>query len=145
MNKIGSLHEDSLKLVVVLAKSYKSYIGKVDANLKSLGFSGSEFGALEYLYNRKDMVNLQELSQKILLTTGTTTYTIDKLIKRGFIKKKENNLDKRFIEISLTSAGKKIMQEVFPIHAEFLKELNPLDKEESNDLIELLKKLGKNV
>ena len=51
-----------LKLVVILSKAHNAYIKKVKANIKSLGFSGSEFGALEYLYNKKSVVNVQELS-----------------------------------------------------------------------------------
>ncbi|WP_295296703.1 MarR family winged helix-turn-helix transcriptional regulator [uncultured Brachyspira sp.] len=134
---------NSLKLVVILSKAHNAYIKKVKANIKSLGFSGSEFGALEYLYNKKSVVNVQELSEKILLTTATTAYTIDKLIKRGYISKKEGELDKRFVEISLTKTGKKVMQNIFPIHADFLEKLNPLTDEESEQLITLLKKLGK--
>lgn len=137
------MDDNSLKLVVVIAKAYKSYIGRVHEHLKSLGFSGSEFGALEYLYNRKESVTAQELAKKILLTTGTTTYTIDKLVKRGLIKKKENGLDKRFLEITLTNQGKKIIQETFPKHEAFLKKLNHLSPEDTQSLISLLKKLGK--
>ena len=35
------------------------------------------------------------------------------------------------------------MQNIFPIHADFLEKLNPLTDEESEQLITLLKKLGK--
>ncbi|WP_028330335.1 MarR family winged helix-turn-helix transcriptional regulator [Brachyspira alvinipulli] len=137
------MDNNSLKLVVVLSKAHNAYIKKVKANIKSLGFSGSEFGALEYLYNKKSVVSVQELSEKILLTTATTAYTIEKLIKRGYISKKEGSFDKRFVEISLTKSGKKIMQELFPIHSSFLEKLNPLTEKESEELIVLLKKLGK--
>ncbi len=137
------MDNNSLKLVVVLSKAHNAYIKKVKANIKSLGFSGSEFGALEYLYNKKSVVSVQELSEKILLTTATTAYTIEKLIKRGYISKKEGSFDKRFVEISLTKSGKKIMQDLFPIHSNFLEKLNPLTEKESEELIVLLKKLGK--
>ncbi|MEI0604018.1 MarR family winged helix-turn-helix transcriptional regulator [Brachyspira alvinipulli] len=137
------MDNNSLKLVVVLSKAHNAYIKKVKANIKSLGFSGSEFGALEYLYNKKSVVSVQELSEKILLTTATTAYTIEKLIKRGYISKKEGSFDKRFVEISLTKSGKKIMQDLFPIHSSFLEKLNPLTEKESEELIVLLKKLGK--
>ena len=137
------MDNNSLKLVVVLSKAHNAYIKKVKANIKSLGFSGSEFGALEYLYNKKSVVSVQELSEKILLTTATTAYTIEKLIKRGYISKKEGSFDKRFVEISLTKSGKKIMHDLFPIHSNFLEKLNPLTEKESEELIVLLKKLGK--
>lgn len=137
------MDNNSLKLVVVLSKAHNAYIKKVKANIKSLGFSGSEFGVLEYLYNKKSVVSVQELSEKILLTTATTAYTIEKLIKRGYISKKEGSFDKRFVEISLTKSGKKIMQDLFPIHSSFLEKLNPLTEKESEELIVLLKKLGK--
>ncbi len=139
------IEDRALKLVVVLAKAYKSYIGEVSSNLKTLGFSDSEFGALEYLYNRTKKVSAQELAKKILLTSGTTTYTIDKLVKRGYIIKEENSLDKRFIELSLTDEGNEIMKNLFPEHVKFLGNLNPLTEDESDTLIELLKKLGKTI
>ena len=138
------MDSNSLKLVVVLTKAYNSYTKKVKTKIKSLGFSGSEFGALEYLYNKKNFVSVQELSEKILLTTSTTAYTIDKLIKRGLINKKENSFDKRFVEIYLTKEGKKAMEKFFPIHSDFLEKLNPLTDKETEELIKLLKKVGKN-
>ncbi len=139
MNSYGS------KIVVVFAKAYKSYImGKVSSNFKTLaGLSGSEFGALEYLYHKNATASAQELSEKILLTTSTTTYTLDKLVKRGLIQKKENQYDKRFLEVSLTKDGQKLMNKIFPQHQEYLNNINPLSDEESEQLISLLKKLGK--
>ena len=35
------------------------------------------------------------------------------------------------------------MQDLFPIHSSFLEKLNPLTEKESEELIVLLKKLGK--
>ncbi len=132
------------KIVVVLAKAYKSYFNKLSSNFKELGsFTASEFGALEYLYHCKKPVSSMLLSDKILLTTSTTTYTITKLIKRNLIQKKENEFDKRFIEITLTDKGKKLMDKIFPIHQQFVESINPLTENEAQQLISLLKKLGK--
>lgn len=138
------MDNSSVKLFVVFAKAYNSYTKKLKPNAKSLGFSVSEFAILQYLHSKQISVNVQELSDKILLSNSTTTYTIDKLIKRGLIDKKENSLDKRFVEIYLTKSGKKVIEEIFPFHVKFLEKLNPLTDKETEELIILLKKLGKN-
>lgn len=138
------MDNNSVKLFVVFAKAYNAYTKRLKTNAKYLGFSISEFAVLSYLYNKKNSVNVQELSDKILLSNSTTAYTIDKLIKRELVDKKENSLDKRFVEIYLTKLGKKAIEEIFPTHVRFLEKLNPLTDEETEELIALLKKVGKN-
>ena len=61
---------DSVKLFVVFAKAYNSYTKRLKSNAKSLGLSISEFAILQYLHSKQISVNVQELSDKILLSNS---------------------------------------------------------------------------
>lgn len=72
----------SLKLFVVLSKAYKSLMDHAVKDMKSYGLASAEFMVLEVLYHRT-RIPLQQIGEKILVTSGSITYNIDKLEKKG--------------------------------------------------------------
>ena len=68
---------------------------------------------------------------------------IDNLEKNGLVKRDRQGKDRRYVNIQLTSKGKKLIKEIFPIHADgIVKEMNILNKEEQEELGRLCRKLG---
>ena len=64
--------------------------GKRQRNIRSCGLNTSEFGVLELLYN-KGPHPLQQIGGKILVTSGTITYVIDKLAQKGLLIRRKKN------------------------------------------------------
>lgn len=135
----------SLKLIVVLSKAYKSVMDKAARDIKNYGLSPSEFGILEVLYT-KGKIPIQKIGEKILITSGTMTYNLDKLEKRGLVTRIPCQEDRRVVFADLTAAGKELLERIFPQHAanmnQIMTGLTPAQKQET---IELLKLLGKGV
>ncbi|GIP41083.1 MarR family transcriptional regulator [Paenibacillus sp. J31TS4] len=133
----------SLKLFVVLSKAYKTMSDLAVKDMKQYGLSPSEFMILEVLYT-KGRIPLQQIGEKILVTSGSVTYNIDKLEKKQLLKRVPCGEDRRVIFAELTAKGTELFGRIFPDHAESVHQAaDGLSLEEKLEAIELLKKLGK--
>ncbi|MDQ0874392.1 MarR family 2-MHQ and catechol resistance regulon transcriptional repressor [Paenibacillus sp. V4I3] len=133
----------SLKTFVVLSKAYKTLMDRAVKDMKQNGLSPSEFTILELLYT-KGRIPLQQIGEKILITSGSITYNIDKLEKKGLIKRVHCEEDRRVIYAEITPVGYELFDLTFPGHAETIHSITQgLSLDEKQDIIKLLKKLGK--
>ncbi|WP_135557279.1 MarR family winged helix-turn-helix transcriptional regulator [Paenibacillus cymbidii] len=135
----------SLKLMVVLSKAQKSVLDKASKDIRRYGMSPTEFGILEVLY-AKGRIPLQQIGDKMLITSGTMTYNIDKLAGKGLLKRVPCQEDRRVIYAELTEEGRALLDRIFPQHAEAMHRLmSVLTPEQQQTAIDLLKILGKGV
>src|SRR5205085_9352575 len=86
-------------------------------HLKQWDLSPTEFGVLEALYH-KGPLPLSELAERILVTGASTTYTVKRLEGRGLMRRRPSREDQRFVFGELTAAGRTLIAEIFPVHAE---------------------------
>jgi len=132
----------ALRLYIVLTRTYKTLLDMDQRNISSYGLNTTEFGVLELLYN-KGPHPLQQIGDRILITSGTITYVVDKLEKKGLIIRRPCDKDRRIVYAELTEAGHNKISEILPDHykalANSLNGLNPAEKEQA---IELLKKIS---
>ncbi|MFB9330193.1 MarR family winged helix-turn-helix transcriptional regulator [Paenibacillus aurantiacus] len=134
---------ESLKLFVVLSKAYKTLMDQAMKDMKQHQLSPSEFTILEVLYN-KGRIPLQQIGSKILVTSGSVTYNIDKLENRGLLKRVPCPDDRRVTFAEITEAGTELFDRIFPPHADVIHSLTAgLSGEEKRLATDLLKKLGK--
>ncbi|WP_214695904.1 MULTISPECIES: MarR family transcriptional regulator [unclassified Exiguobacterium] len=133
-----------LKAWVVLARTMDAISDRVKEDLRRHQLNSTEFGVLSVLYKRGD-TPLQQIGDQILITSGSVTYVIDKLEKRGLIERIACPSDRRVTYASLTEDGKALMDVVYPQHIEIFKDIyGPLNDEETEQLISLLKRVGYN-
>ncbi|GGJ68822.1 MarR family 2-MHQ and catechol resistance regulon transcriptional repressor [Anoxybacillus voinovskiensis] len=132
----------SLKLFIVFSRAYRAVNDQVNKSIHSFGVNPTEFAVLELLYHKGDQP-LQQIGEKILLASGSITYVIDKLEKKGLIVRKACEKDRRVTYASITDKGTTFIEEVFPKHEQTIHEtLAGLTAEEKEQAIALLKKLG---
>lgn len=133
----------NLKLVVAVARTYNNLFFQIEKSLQEFDLNVSEFGVLEMLYHKGDQP-VQKVAEKILVTSGTITYVINKLEKKGFVIRRKCNKDKRVYYVSLTEKGKDYISHIFPKHKDFLDNLfKDLDEESKIKLLDNLIQLRK--
>lgn len=131
-----------LKLYVVLSRAYRAIVACDQQDVRRYGLNLTEFAVLELLYH-KGPHPLQQIGRKILITTGTITYVIDKLEKKGLLFRQPCDNDQRKIYAVLTDEGYSLLQRIFPEHDKALADvLGGLTAEEQELATRLLKKLG---
>lgn len=134
--------KQSLKLFIVLSRAHKAITETTNQFFQKNGLNPTEFAVLELLYH-KGRQPLQQIGNKILLASGSITYVIDKLEKRGYLSRISCPTDRRVTYAEINEAGKQFMEEIFPLHEKNLHELmSVLTCEEKDTAIQLLKKLG---
>ncbi|MEG0260147.1 MAG: MarR family transcriptional regulator [Lysinibacillus sp.] len=134
--------KQTLKLYIVLSRAHKAINEITNHFFQENGLNPTEFAVLELLFH-KGRQPLQQIGNKILLASGSITYVVDKLSKRGYLERISCPSDRRVTYAEITSAGQAFMEELFPKHEQHLHQLmDGLSSEEKDTAIVLLKKLG---
>lgn len=132
----------ALKLWIVMSRALRSIERHLQRQVAAHGLGFTEFGVLEVLFH-KGYLPIGEIGNQVLLTSGSMTYVIDKLVQRGLIKREACPQDRRVIYAALTEEGRALMDIVFPEHAELNRRLmRGLGLQEKEVAIDLLKQLG---
>lgn len=110
--------------------------------IRSSGMTVAEAHAIEVL-GQYGKMNMKSLAQKLGVTTGTTTVTVDKLEKGDYAKRETIKEDRRVILISLTDKGMQAFNEHHQYHLQLTEQmLSALTKMEAEQLISSLKKIN---
>jgi MarR family 2-MHQ and catechol resistance regulon transcriptional repressor len=132
----------ALKLWVVLARAYSSVEAHAIADIERHGLTPAEFGILETLHHRGPLL-LGDVQRRTLISSGGTTFLIDKLEKRGLVERRLCAHDRRARYAALTEAGREKMREIFPAHAEVIRRaMAGLGLADQRKATELLRELG---
>ncbi|HEX9483116.1 MAG TPA: MarR family transcriptional regulator [Gemmatimonadaceae bacterium] len=134
--------EAALKLFVVLVRANTATIRAVDGGLAEHDLTPAEFGILEALYHKGRLL-LGDLQRKVLVTSGGTTYLVDRLEAKGLVKREDCPSDRRARYANLTPAGLALIKKIFPAHAKrIVNAVAGLNTKERAEATRLLRKLG---
>lgn len=136
-------HELLLNLLIGTMRTSRYLEQQVKQDVKQYGLNMTEFAVLEFLYH-KGRQPIQQISEKILIASSSTTYVIDQLGKKGLVNRALCQKDKRVTYAELTEKGTTLMATIFPKHAEKIMELfSVLTESEQETLLEALKKISR--
>lgn len=132
----------SLRLLIVMSRALRAITAATRDHLRQHGLSGTEFGVLEALYH-KGPLPLSALAEAVLITGASMTYAVKQLEERGLMRRRTSTEDQRFVFGELTDAGRALIAQVFPEHAEQIRSaMRGLSRQEKRQAAELMKKLG---
>jgi MarR family transcriptional regulator, 2-MHQ and catechol-resistance regulon repressor len=137
------MRDINLNIVLAMARAHNSLFSKLEKNIQENELNISEFGVLEVLYNQGDQ-SVQKIAEKILVTSGTITYIINKLEGKNLVQRRKCEKDKRVFYVSLTEDGEKLIEEVFKKHKEYVDNLfSGIDENSKRNLLKNLIKVRK--
>lgn len=132
-------------LWLILNKAEKALAAQANASILKLGLCPSDFAVLEVLLH-KGPLPVNQIGQKVLLTSGSMTAAVDRLEEKNLLQRSDSKKDRRAKIVSLTPQGKRLIQTLFHEHAAHLEAATAaLNEKEKTQLVALLKKLGKSV
>ena len=133
----------ALKLWVVLSRAHSAIARHAEADVAKDGLTTAEFAILEALF-AKGRLRTGDLQQTVLVTSGGTTYLVDRLTARGLVQRADCPEDRRVRYVELTAKGERLMERIFPRHAAAVAAaLAGLSAAEQQEATRLLKGLGK--
>lgn len=128
---------------LVLMKAHKALSAISSADIARSGLCLSDFEILELLLNKGPMP-VNTVGDRVFLTSGSSTAAVDRLEKRGLVRRESDASDRRARIVHLTSAGRKLISGIFAEHAKVMEQTaHALTPTERTTLVSLLKKLGK--
>lgn len=140
--KPESDQQTALKLWVVLSRAHESVSELAKLDIERGELSLTEFAVIEALYHKGDLT-AGEVSERVLLQSGSLTYVINKLVERGLVARRECETDKRLRYLRITASGKALMRRIWPGHAAVIElATSGLSAAEKRTVIRLLKKMG---
>lgn len=135
-------HARALKLFVVLIKASKVVMERIHEHADLHDLTLTEFVIIEALYHKGPML-LGEVQKRIQLSSGGVTYTVDRLVEKGLVERRECESDRRARYAALTSKGETLINRILPAHAARINQVMlALSPREQDEAIALLRKLG---
>ncbi|WP_273149484.1 MarR family winged helix-turn-helix transcriptional regulator [Methylophaga thiooxydans] len=130
--------------ILRLNKTLEAELGKLHSKFN---LNQGEFDVLAAL-KRSAQADLtpSQLHQAMLLSSGAMTSRLDRLETKQLIVRQHCTEDRRSIKVSLTDAGKQVIDTVYPHHFQLTDQLlSGLTEAEKNQLQRLLKKTMLNI
>ena len=133
---------DAPRLWLVLARCHRALSQIAERSIDDAGLCLTDFAALEALLH-KGPLTITEIQGRVLLASGSMTAAVDRLEKKGLIKRGPAPSDRRAKVLHLTPDGKRLVETAFSRHAAELESaMAVLNLSEKRQLYALLKKLG---
>lgn len=131
----------AVKSMVVMRKAFRTIDAKVSESFREFGLTPTQFGVLDVLFAKGGAMKIGELIDSMLATSGNMTVVIKNMEKNGWVTRTTCPTDKRAYLVTLTEAGRDLIQKALPAHIVAVEEtFSVLTEEEQEQLIELLKK-----
>ena len=131
-----------LKVLRPLVEAYLAFWRIDIRHIKSLRLTPSQFDVIATLGDTEGMT-CSELSAQTLVTKGTLTGVLDRLVSKGLIRRDAMKRDRRCTKISLTAKGDALFRKTFAAHMAFLRPFfeRALSREEVDQTRALLLRL----
>ena len=133
----------------LLARTIVEFYEKISswelAVVKESGLTPAQMHTVE-IVGHAEKIRMKELAEKMGITTGTLTVSIDKLEKQNLLERVPHHSDRRSYLIVLTNRGKNLFEEHHKLHVHMTRELvNGLTAEEQAMFETILKKAISNI
>jgi MarR family 2-MHQ and catechol resistance regulon transcriptional repressor len=140
--RYGRKADVALTMWVKLARATATFGKLTQEHIRTFGLTEPQFGALECLGHLGPMT-IGQLCKKQLVSGGNMTVVVDNLEKEGLVERVPSKQDRRSILVRLTDKGRKLFDQIFSEHAQYVAKLaSVLTESEQEELGKLLKKLG---
>lgn len=141
------MNEFEITLNDLLVDTFRSILKveqKMLQNSATMRLSISEVHLIEAVYNEDNSgKTISDISQKLGITLPSVTISVNKLIKKGFLKKEKNHKDGRSVYITLTKEGLRINKIHSYFHRKMISEVSlGMTEQEKASMLNGIKKLN---
>lgn len=140
---------DSPKREIILSRLYfhvfKLFNEKQNLDLSEFGLNSTSWFALIMIYSTRDnAINPCNLSYAMVSSRTNITRLSDELVEKGWVERHASDEDRRRILLSLTQAGRELVETVLPRQWHHYRELwSAFEPDELKQFESLLRKLLK--
>ena len=139
----GSAQERAaLDAYIKLMRAADSVTARLDPLMRAADLTVGQFGTLEALLHLGPLCQ-RDLGRKLLRSGGNVTVVVGNLARRGLVRRERRADDRRFITVTLTDKGRRLIGGIFPRHVRHIvHELSALSLPQQAELGRLCRQLG---
>ena len=113
--------------------------------IKDHGISPEQWSVI-FRVVEKSGISQRELADSTYKDQGNLTRMIDKLVEKGYLKRKIDEKDRRAVELLATDKSKSLVDEITPISDSYNEKLTiSFNEDEKLKLVELLNRVYNNI
>ncbi|ASI35379.1 MULTISPECIES: MarR family winged helix-turn-helix transcriptional regulator [unclassified Exiguobacterium] len=132
----------NLKALTVMVRAVDALHEVIKKDVAKSGLNPTDFSVLELLYH-KGRQPIQLIGKKVLITSSSITYVINKLEKKNYVVRQACPTDRRVTFAELTTEGRELMDTIFPEHEKTINQVfEGIDPSDIEALINTAKKVG---
>lgn len=120
-NNSQAINEAFIPTMRELVRAYQAFAAYSEAHVRQFDLTPAQFDVIATLGNTKGM-SMGEIGEKTLITKGTLTGVIDRLIQKDLVCREIPVDNRRSVIVQLTAKGQDAFEQVFPAHIARLKE-----------------------
>lgn len=123
-----------------LVRAYQAFAA-LDARLHREAGSGLTVSQADVVFTLGNTPGMTcgEIGERTLITKGTLTGVIDRLVRKGLVARTRGQQDARCVHVTLTAQGKALFERAFPRHVAALKQrFDQMDSARQDQAIALL-------
>ena len=140
---VGKTLPADLETWLQMIRTFWTLQSKIEDSLKKHKLTLAQFDLMAMLLGLEDF-NQQELATKLAVTKGNMVGLVNRLSRRGFVKRIPSRTGPRANVIRLTARGRKLVLAAMPDHLRLVTTMmNPLAGAEQEQLRALLERLDK--
>lgn len=126
---------------LLLMQTSKAIQERIRDEMSKYNLSITEFSVLEVLFYQGKQT-IQQIGNRILISSGSMTYVIDKLEQKGILKRNDCKEDRRVIHITLTAEGMDMMEKIMPKYHDMVVDIfGTVTESESQVMVDCLRKV----
>jgi MarR family transcriptional regulator, 2-MHQ and catechol-resistance regulon repressor len=139
----GSASEKAaLDAYIKLMRAADSVTTRLDPLMRAADLTVGQFGTLEALFHLGPLCQ-RDLGRKLLRSGGNITVVVGNLARRGLVRRTRGPRDRRFVTVTLTDKGRRLIGGLFPRHVQHVvREMGALTLVEQAELARLCRQLG---
>jgi MarR family transcriptional regulator, 2-MHQ and catechol-resistance regulon repressor len=99
----------TIDLFLVLQRTYRTMLARVEESKKKVGLGDSDFRVLETLFHQ-GALPVNAIGERIDLTTGSITTAVDRMEAKWLVVRKLHPSDGRIRLVELTSKGRRLIE-----------------------------------
>jgi MarR family 2-MHQ and catechol resistance regulon transcriptional repressor len=104
----------ALDTYIKLMRAVEAVTARVGGVMTGAGLTIGQFGVLEALLHHGPLCQ-RDLGQKLLRSDGNTAVVVANLVRRGLVAQARRLDDRRFVTVSLTGRGRRLIDAIFPV------------------------------
>jgi DNA-binding MarR family transcriptional regulator len=129
------------KAVINLIYTYNWMTEKTKSILDRVDITAQQFNILRILRGAGEPLSTLQIRQRMLDRMSDTSRIVDRMVKKGLVKKVICKTDKRLVDVSIAEKGKNLLEEVDKYEQEMDGILQNLSEEEAGVFNNLLDKI----